>query len=81
MLIRCIVVCTLTILGALALQGTSAHAISRKECGAKYKAAKEAGTLNGMRWTEFRKAQCSAAASATDQAKPPRLIPHSGGGH
>jgi hypothetical protein len=41
-----------------------AHALSMSECSAKYKAAKDAGTLNGMKWNDFRKAQCGAEATA-----------------
>jgi len=43
-----------------------AHALTTKECSAKYQAAKTAGTLNGMKWNDFRKAQCGA-----DAAPPP----------
>jgi len=43
-----------------------AHALTSKECSAKYQAAKAAGTLNGMKWNDFRKAQCGA-----DAAPPP----------
>jgi hypothetical protein len=39
-----------------------------QECSAKYKAAKEAGTLNGEKWNDFRKAQCGA--DATNAAAP-----------
>ncbi|MFY9770871.1 MAG: hypothetical protein WBG18_18405 [Xanthobacteraceae bacterium] len=66
--------CTTTLLAAIALQGTSAHALSMQECSAKYKAAKDAGTLNGMKWNDFRKAQCGAtatAAPAPTAAQPP----------
>jgi hypothetical protein len=38
--------------------------LTTKECSAKYKAAKAAGTLNGMKWNDFRKAECGAGASA-----------------
>ena len=43
-----------------------------KECSAKYKTAKESGTLAGMKWNGFRKAQCGAqaAAEATTSAAP-----------
>ena len=58
-------ICAATFLAAIALQGTSAHALSMKECSAKYKAAKDAGTLSGMKWNDFRKAQCGAEATAT----------------
>jgi hypothetical protein len=41
-----------------------AHALSMHECGAKYRAAQTAKTLNGMSWKEFRKAECGADAAA-----------------
>jgi hypothetical protein len=37
-------------------------ALTQAECSTKYQAAKQAGTLNGMKWNDFRKAQCSDAA-------------------
>jgi hypothetical protein len=40
-----------------------AHAVSIEECSAHYKAAKEAGTLQGMSWNEFRKAGCEAPSA------------------
>jgi hypothetical protein len=52
-----------TVLAAALMQSSGAHALTTKECSAKYKAAKSAGTLNGMKWNEFRKAQCSAQAA------------------
>jgi hypothetical protein len=48
-----------------------AKGLTMKECSAKYNAAKEAGTLNGLTWNQFRKAQCTAAASETATAKKP----------
>jgi hypothetical protein len=45
-------------------------ALSAQECSAKYNAAKTAGTLNGMKWNEFRKAQCADASAPTATAKP-----------
>jgi hypothetical protein len=48
-----------------------AHALTSKECSAKYQAAKTAGTLNGMKWNDFRKAQCGAEATAPPPAAPP----------
>ncbi|SDR03568.1 hypothetical protein SAMN05444161_1381 [Rhizobiales bacterium GAS191] len=59
--------------GALSLtllSFTPAHALSMKECSAKYKAAQTAGTLNGMKWQDFRKAQCGAEATAAPAAAP-----------
>jgi hypothetical protein len=40
-----------------------AQALTMKECSAKYQAAKEAGTLDGMKWNDFRKAQCGDTAT------------------
>jgi hypothetical protein len=60
-------------LATIALQSESAHALSMQECSAKYKAVKDAGTLNGMKWNDFRKAQCGAEAAAappTPAARP-----------
>lgn len=49
-----------------------AHALSMKECSAKYQAAKDAGTLKGQTWNEFRKAECGGeAAEGPAQATPP----------
>jgi hypothetical protein len=57
-----------TALAALAF-GHSAQAMTAPECSAKYKAAKDGGTLNGMKWNDFRKSQCADAA-ATPAAVP-----------
>jgi hypothetical protein len=69
MMTRHVALYAVTLLG----QGSAAHAVSMAECSAKYKAAKDAGTLNGMKWNYFRKAQCgseSTAAPAPAVAKP-----------
>jgi hypothetical protein len=47
-----------------------AQALTMKECSAKYEAAKKAGTLNGMKWNDFRKAQCGSEANASPAAAP-----------
>ncbi len=62
------VLCAASVLAAIALQATSAQALTRAECSAKYKAAKEANTLNGMKWNDFRKANCGADAKAAAPA-------------
>jgi hypothetical protein len=49
---------------AIAMSCGSAHALTMKECSVKYKAAKDAGTLNGQKWRDFRKAECGADAAA-----------------
>jgi hypothetical protein len=64
-------ICAAMLLGVTALAANSAQALSSKECSAKYKAAKEAGTLNGLKWNEFRKAQCGADATAEPAPAPP----------
>ena len=43
---------------------TAAAGPSMQECSANFKAAKEAGTLGGMNWNEFRKAGCVAKTAA-----------------
>ena len=43
----------------------SAQALTMKECSAKYKAAQQADTLQGMKWSDFRKAECSSNTSAS----------------
>jgi hypothetical protein len=52
----------------LAQAHPAAAALSTKECSAKYRAAKAAGTLNGQSYKAFRAAQCESAAAATPAA-------------
>jgi len=47
-----------------------AHALTMKECSTKYKAAQDAGTLKGMKWADFRKAECGPGATAAPAAAP-----------
>jgi hypothetical protein len=47
-----------------------AQALTMSECSAKYKAAQTAGTLNGQKWNDFRKAECASDAAATPAAAP-----------
>jgi hypothetical protein len=64
--------------GAMTLAlGSPAQALTMKECGAKYQAAKTAGTLNGQKWSDFRKTQCGddAAAAPTPAAAPAATTP------
>ncbi|QWG24165.1 hypothetical protein KMZ93_04355 [Bradyrhizobium sediminis] len=49
---------------------SSAQALTAQECSAKYQAAKTAGTLDGQKWNDFRKAQCGADATAAPAAAP-----------
>lgn len=58
-------------MGAISL--TPALALTQKECGVKYQDAKTAGTLAGLNYNAFRKAQCGTdapAAAATPAAAP-----------
>jgi hypothetical protein len=70
MTMRYVAICTGAVLAAIALQASSAQAVTMAECSAKYKAAKADGSLNGMKWNDFRKAQCGAEATAAPAAAP-----------
>ncbi len=61
---RYVVLSAATLLAAIAVQATSAQALTMAECSAKYKAAKSSGTLGGMKWKDFRKAECGSDATA-----------------
>ena len=60
----------LVISGMALLAAQPAHALTSAECSAKYQAAKTAGTLNGQKWNDFRKAECGTEAAATATAAP-----------
>jgi hypothetical protein len=71
MTIQAKLLCAVAASGFAAFVATSpAQALSSQECSAKYQAAKTAGTLNGQKWNDFRKAECSADAAATPAAAP-----------
>ncbi|TPM29352.1 hypothetical protein [Mesorhizobium sp. B2-3-4] len=55
---------------AAAAADSTAKGLTAKECSTKYQAAKAAGTLNGMKWNDFRKTECAAGASAAADTKP-----------
>jgi hypothetical protein len=68
--------CVAAISGFAALLATApAQALTMQECSAKYKEAKAAGTLNGQKWNDFRKAECAADAAAAPAAPPPAPAP------
>lgn len=69
MIMRYVTVCS-ALLGTIAFASTSAQALTMKECGTKYKEAKTAGTLHGMKWNEFRKAECGSSAATTPASTP-----------
>lgn len=62
---------TLTGLAVVTLfLASPANALTMAECSAKYNSAKEAGSLDGQTWNQFRKAECGTDASAAEAAKP-----------
>ena len=67
---RYFVVCAASLFGAIITASTFAQALTMKECSAKYKEAQTAGTLRGMKWNDFRKAECGANATATPASAP-----------
>jgi hypothetical protein len=75
MTMRYVAICAGAVFAAIALQGTSAHALTMAECSAKYKTAKDANTLNGMKWNDFRKAQCGSDTAAPTTAAAPAAAP------
>jgi len=73
-MVRPILSAALLALTATAL-ATPAAALSAKDCSVKYQAAKQAGTLNGQKWNDFRKAECGAAPDAATTTVPNPLSP------
>jgi hypothetical protein len=71
MTIKAKLLCAVAASGFAAVMATApAQALTMQECSAKYQAAKTGGTLNGQKWNDFRKAECSADAAATPAAAP-----------
>lgn len=62
--------CAAAMTAAMLAAAMPAQALSMSECSAKYKAAQTAGTLNGQKWNDFRKAECGADTSAVPAATP-----------
>ncbi len=61
--------CAAAVAGFAAFAATApAQALTTQECSAKYQAAKTAGTLNGQKWNDFRKAQGGADATPAPAA-------------
>jgi hypothetical protein len=76
MTIQAKLLCAVAVTGFAALAATApAQALTTQECSAKYQAAKSAGTLNGQKWNEFRKAECGAGATAAPAAAAPAAAP------
>ena len=55
---------------ALVAAGAPAQALTARECSAKYKEAQTAGTLGGLKWNDFRKAQCGDGGTSEVAAVP-----------
>jgi hypothetical protein len=72
MTIQAKLLCAVAVSGFAAFATLPAQALTTQECSAKYQAAKSAGTLNGMKWNDFRKAECSADAAAPAAAPAPK---------
>ncbi|MEA2889255.1 MAG: hypothetical protein QOI05_48 [Bradyrhizobium sp.] len=70
MITRAKVVCTIAASGLAMFAAMPAQALTMQECSAKYKAAQTAGTLNGQKWNDFRKAECGSDAAATPATAP-----------
>ncbi|MGU3574783.1 antifreeze protein [Brucellaceae bacterium C25G] len=51
--------------GATAAAPVEAKSLTMQQCGAKYQAAKDAGVDNGIKWNDFRKAECGPGADLT----------------
>ena len=64
MSIKATLLCAAALSGLAALVASvPAQALTTQECSAKYQQAKKDGSLNGMKWNDFRKAQCGASAT------------------
>jgi len=71
MTIKAKLLCAVAASGFAAFAATApAQALTTQECSAKYQAAKTAGSLNGQKWNDFRKAQCGADVTAAPAAAP-----------
>ncbi len=64
--------CAAAVAGLAAFAATApVQALTMQQCSAKYKAAKDAGTLGGQKWNDFRKAQCAADTAPAPTAAAP----------
>ena len=52
-----------------------AKGLTSKQCSAKYRAAKEAGTLGDMKWNDFRKAECGREPRLRSRRRRRRRLP------
>lgn len=76
MTIQTRLLCVIAVSGFAAFAASApAQALTAQECSAKYQAAKSAGTLNGQKWNDFRKAECGAAADNAPTTAPNPVSP------
>ena len=59
-----------SLFAAVWFNGSTVQALTMQECSAKYKAAQTDGSAKGVKWADFRKANCGtdAAPAATPAA-------------
>lgn len=72
-LVRFAALAATVLMGVVAV--TPAQAVSMTQCSTMYQAAQTAGTLNGMKWNDFRKANCGATATPAAAAAPAATTP------
>jgi hypothetical protein len=76
MTIQAKLLCVVAVSAVAAFAATSpVQALTAQECSAKYQAAKNAGTLAGKKWNDFRKAECGSDAAAAPAAAPLAATP------
>lgn len=77
-LVRIAALAAAVFLGVVAV--TPAQAVTMTQCSTLYKSAQTAGTLNGMKWNDFRKANCGTTTPVAVTTAPlPKSKPSSGG--
>ena len=69
-MIRSATICVAAFVAAATI-ARPVQALTMQECSTKYKAAQAAGALKGMKWNDFRKAECGPDASAAAPAAAP----------
>jgi hypothetical protein len=78
-MLRNLLICSASALVLGLMSAPSAQALTMKECSTKFQAAKQANTLKGQKWNDFRKQECSdedasdadaAAAHPVEAPKP-----------
>ncbi len=84
-MIRTLLIASASAIAVASFSAAPASALTMKECSTKYQAAKQANSLKGQKWNDFRKAECGdddasendAAAAVTEPA--PSVTPAAAG--